>query len=160
MLSSYRIWRCLVPLNDRHFAKLGGGLDKADFYLINFYIKYLEIKIWVNPIFKICNELFKNNQILVSVMKSHQNCLILKQCTKTQNLNIFQNESNVIAIVRRKRRGREGTNWFSVCRTKCWSWGDENAIDFRWSGALEEDEKDIALVNFIESLQKQTDYKS
>ena len=27
------------PLNDYHFAKLGGGLDKADFYFINIYIK-------------------------------------------------------------------------------------------------------------------------
>ena len=34
---------------------------------------------------------------------------------------------------------------------------DENAIDFRWSGAQEGDEEDIALVNFIESLRKQTD---
>ena len=28
----YRIRRCPVPLNDRHFAKLGGGLKKGDFY--------------------------------------------------------------------------------------------------------------------------------
>ena len=32
----------------------------------------------------------------------------------------------------------------------------ENAIEFRWSG-VQEDEEDIALANFIESLQKQTD---
>ena len=32
----------------------------------------------------------------------------------------------------------------------------ENAIDFRWSDVQEEDQKDIALTNFIESLQKQT----
>ena len=30
----------------------------------------------------------------------------------------------------------------------------ENAIDFKWSD-VKEDEKDIALANFIESLQKQ-----
>ena len=34
---------------------------------------------------------------------------------------------------------------------------DENAINFRWSDVKEEDEEDIALANFIESLQKQTD---
>ena len=32
----------------------------------------------------------------------------------------------------------------------------ENAIEFRWSG-VQEDEEDIALANFIESLQKQND---
>ena len=31
----YRIRRCLVSPKDRHFAKLGGGLDKGDFYFIN-----------------------------------------------------------------------------------------------------------------------------
>ena len=35
---------------------------------------------------------------------------------------------------------------------------DENAIDFKWSDTKEEeDEEDIALANFIKSLQKQTD---
>ena len=33
------------------------------------------------------------------------------------------------------------------------SWNDENAIEFRWSSVKEEDEEDIALANFIESLQ-------
>ena len=41
----YRIRRCLVPLNDRHFAKLGGGLDKGDFYFINICIKNFEKKL-------------------------------------------------------------------------------------------------------------------
>ena len=36
-------------------------------------------------------------------------------------------------------------------------YNDENAINFRWSYVTEEDEEDIALANFIESLQKQTD---
>ena len=36
------------------------------------------------------------------------------------------------------------------------SWNDENVIDFKWSDVQEEDEEDIALANFIESLQKQT----
>ena len=40
---------------------------------------------------------------------------------------------------------------------KSWSWNDVNAINFRWSGVQEEDEEDIALANFIESLQKQKD---
>ena len=31
---------------------------------------------------------------------------------------------------------------------------DENAIDFKWSDVQEEDEEDIALANFIKSLQK------
>ena len=33
----------------------------------------------------------------------------------------------------------------------------KNTIDFRWSDVKEEDEEDIALANFIESLQKQTE---
>ena len=53
--------------------------------------------------------------------------------------------------------GREGTNWYWVFRTKSWSWNDENAIDFKLSDVKEEDEEDVALANFIESLQKQTD---
>ena len=40
---------------------------------------------------------------------------------------------------------------------KIWSYYDENAIDFRWSDVKKEDEKDVTLTNFIESLQKQTD---
>ena len=36
-------------------------------------------------------------------------------------------------------------------------YNDENAIDFKLSGVKEEDEENIALDNFIESLQKQTD---
>ena len=35
-------------------------------------------------------------------------------------------------------------------------YNDENSIDFRWSDVQEEGEEDIALANFIESLQKQT----
>ena len=34
---------------------------------------------------------------------------------------------------------------------------DKIAIDFRWSDVQEDDEEDIVLTNFIESLQKQTD---
>ena len=34
---------------------------------------------------------------------------------------------------------------------------DENAIDFKWSSVKEEDEEDIVLANFSESLQKQVD---
>ena len=33
-------------------------------------------------------------------------------------------------------------------------YNDENVIEFRWSGVKEEDEEDIALANFNESLQK------
>ena len=33
-------------------------------------------------------------------------------------------------------------------------YNDENDIDFRWSDVQEEFEEDIALVNFIESLNK------
>ena len=36
-------------------------------------------------------------------------------------------------------------------------YNDENAIYFKWSDVKEEDEEDIGLTNFIESLQKQTD---
>ena len=36
-------------------------------------------------------------------------------------------------------------------------YNDENAINFRWSDVEEENEEDIALANFIESLQKKTD---
>ena len=53
----------------------------------------------------------------------------------------------------KKRRNQLILNLLSKNR----SWNDENAIDFRWSDVTEEDEEDIALVNFIENLQKQTD---
>ena len=36
----------------------------------------------------------------------------------------------------------------------------ENVINFRWSDVKEEDEEDIALANFIEGFQKQTDKES
>ena len=32
-----------------------------------------------------------------------------------------------------------------------WSWNDENAIDFKWSGVQEEDEEDIALENLFQN---------
>ena len=38
-------------------------------------------------------------------------------------------------------------------------YNDENFIDSKWSDLTEEDEEDIVLANFIESLQKQTDEK-
>ena len=39
-------------------------------------------------------------------------------------------------------------------------YNDENVIDSKWSDLTEEDEEDIALANFIESLKKkQTDEK-
>ena len=53
----------------------------------------------------------------------------------------------------------EGADWYWVYWAKSWSWNDENAIDFRWSDVIKEDEEDIVLANFIESLQKQTDEK-
>ena len=37
------------------------------------------------------------------------------------------------------------------------SYNYENANDFRWLDVTEEDKEDIALANFIENLQKQTD---
>ena len=48
-------------------------------------------------------------------------------------------------------------NLSRVYRTKSRSWNNENAIDFNRSSVKEEDEEDIALVNLIDSLQKQTD---
>ena len=36
MKAYYRIRYYLVPLNNRHFAKLGGELGKGDFYLGKF----------------------------------------------------------------------------------------------------------------------------
>ena len=44
-----------------------------------------------------------------------------------------------------------------VTEQKTYPYNDENAIDFKWYGLQEEDEEDIALANFIESLQMQTD---
>ena len=38
-------------------------------------------------------------------------------------------------------------------------YNDENAIDSKWSDLTEEDEEDVALANFIESLRKKTDEK-
>ena len=37
-----------------------------------------------------------------------------------------------------KKRRREGANWYIVYWAKCWSWNDENAIDFRLSDLQEE----------------------
>ena len=51
---------------------------------------------------------------------------------------------------------RKGADRYWVYWSKRRSWNDENAIDFKWSD-VKEDEKDTALANFIESLQKQTD---
>ena len=46
----------------------------------------------------------------------------------------------------------------SLLNKKTDPYNDENAFEFRWSDIQEEeDEEDIALANFIESLQKQTD---
>ena len=36
-------------------------------------------------------------------------------------------------------------------------YNDENAIDFKWSDLTEDDEEDIVLANFTESLQNQFD---
>ena len=44
--------------------------------------------------------------------------------------------------------------------SKNWSWNDENAIDFRWSGVQEEDKEDIALANFIEKYKSKLMRKS
>ena len=46
---------------------------------------------------------------------------------------------------------------FCLLSKKTDPYNDENAIDFRWSGVKEEDKEDIALANFGECLQKQTD---
>ena len=52
----YRIWNCLFPSNDRHFAKLGGELIKDNFYIIKITIfkKILIINKWVASIKKFC----------------------------------------------------------------------------------------------------------
>ena len=58
----YRIRRCLVPpLNDRHFAKLGGETRQRWFLFSLIYIKKTWKKIWVNQIFLICYEYINNN---------------------------------------------------------------------------------------------------
>ena len=51
------------PQNDRHFAKLRGGLDKGDFYFPQIYIK-IRKKIWVNQIFLIYYDFIKNNSYI------------------------------------------------------------------------------------------------
>ena len=38
-------------------------------------------------------------------------------------------------------------------------YNDENVIDFKWSNVKEEDEEDIALANFIESLKKKVNWQ-
>ena len=45
----------------------------------------------------------------------------------------------------------EGGNWYWVYWANNCSWNDENAIDFRLSGVLDEDEEDITLANLIEN---------
>ena len=46
---------------------------------------------------------------------------------------------------------------FELAERKTDPHNDENAIDFKLSDSKEEDEEEIALTNFIKSLQKQTD---
>ena len=55
-------------------------------------------------------------------------------------------------------KGSKGANWNWVYLAQNWSWNEQNNIDLRWSG-VQEDEEDIALANFIESLQKQANEK-
>ena len=43
---------------------------------------------------------------------------------------------------------------FSLLIKKTNPYKDENSIGFKWSDLTEEDEEDIALANFIESLKK------
>ena len=45
----------------------------------------------------------------------------------------------------------EGGNWYWVYSANSCSSNNQNAINFRWSGVQDEDEEDIALVNFIEN---------
>ena len=52
---------------------------------------------------------------------------------------------------------RKGVDRYWVYWAKRCIWNGENAFNFRWSNVTEGDEEDIALANFIESMQKQTD---
>ena len=45
----------------------------------------------------------------------------------------------------------------SLLSKKIDPYNDQNAIDSKWSDLTEENEEDIALANFNESLQKQVD---
>ena len=57
----YRIRRCLVPLNDRDFAKLGGGGTRQRWFLFfQIYIKKIWKKFWSIK-FLICYEYINNN---------------------------------------------------------------------------------------------------
>ena len=55
----------LFSLNDRDFAKLGGGRDKGDFYFPKFiFLKNCEKIFSQSNFFKICFEYIKNNSYI------------------------------------------------------------------------------------------------
>ena len=84
----------------------------------------------------------QNMQCLIYFIK---NLAIRRPVTKTlikYNKNLEENEEE-----------KEPIN-IELTEQKKDPYNDENAIDFKWSDAKEEDEKDIALAYFIESLQK------
>ena len=41
-INEYRIWRCLVPLNDRHLPKFVRGLDNGDFLFLKIFQIFLK----------------------------------------------------------------------------------------------------------------------
>ena len=68
-----------------------------------------------------------------------------KKLIKYNNNNLEENDEKV----------KESIN-IELTYQKTDPYNDENAIDSKWSDVQEEDEEDIAMANFIESLQKQT----
>ena len=60
----YTVFDVVKPLKDRHYAKLGGGVDKGDFYLNQIYIKKLGIKKFESINFFICYDYIKNNSYI------------------------------------------------------------------------------------------------
>ena len=90
----------------------------------------------------------------------------LVECSQTHNVSYFRQKLIGLPVAKTlveyksitRRNGEEEKGPIDIEFTgQNRFWNDEIAIDFWWLDAQEEDDKDIALANYIENLQKQAD---
>ena len=157
------------PLNDRDFAKLGGGTRQRWFLFSQIYIKKIFEKILVNQIFLICYEYISNNSYsnlddgnYIRIVWSFKN-----NAVKTFNVlyihKKFSTTGHPVAEILIKYNNnnfevndeveKEPIN-IELTDQKTDPYNDKNSIDSKWSDLTEENEEDIALANFIECLNK------
>ena len=147
----------------------GGGLDKGDLYFPKFTFKKFWKKIWVNQIFKICYEYINNNSCIN--LDDGNRIIIIWSCSsnaiKIHNVSYIPLKKNLATerpvaenlikynSNRLEENDEEENEPINIELTDKTTdpYNDENAIDSKWSDLTEEDEEDIALANFIESLK-------